>query len=107
LNLFFELSTSSLGDEVPVFNRATISRAAVIVVALSLTAAWTNAVAREFRAADIQNEDYPTVQALRYMGRLITDAGYYTLTEQTIGIHARMQGDPAAAALIERIRKVE
>jgi tripartite ATP-independent transporter DctP family solute receptor len=31
----------------------------------------TGAVAREFRAADTQNEDYPTVQALIHMGRLI------------------------------------
>jgi tripartite ATP-independent transporter DctP family solute receptor len=72
LNLFFQPSTSSLGDEVPVFNRAIISRA-VTVAALSLTAAWTSAVAREFRAADTQSEDYPTVQALRYMGRLIAE----------------------------------
>jgi tripartite ATP-independent transporter DctP family solute receptor len=56
-----------------VFNRATNSRAAVIVVALSLAAAWTSAAAREFRAADTQSEDYPTVQALRYMGRLIAE----------------------------------
>ena len=54
------------------FNRAIISRA-VTVAALSLTAAWTSAVAREFRAADTQSEDYPTVQALRYMGRLIAE----------------------------------
>src|SRR5664279_3853261 len=33
----------------------------------------TGAVAREFRAADTQSEDYPTVQALRYMGRLIAE----------------------------------
>jgi len=56
-----------------VFNRATISRTAVIVVALYLAAAGTSAVAREFRAADTQSEDYPTVQALRYMGRLIAE----------------------------------
>lgn len=31
------------------------------------------AVAREFRAADTQAEDYPTVQALRYMGQLVAD----------------------------------
>src|SRR5476649_439006 len=33
----------------------------------------TNAVAREFRVADTQNEGYPTVQALLYMGRLIDE----------------------------------
>jgi tripartite ATP-independent transporter DctP family solute receptor len=42
-------------------------------VALSLTAVSTSAVAREFRAADTQNEDYPTVQALYYMGSLIAE----------------------------------
>ena len=55
------------------FNRVTIPRAAMIGVALSLTAASADAVAREFRAADTQSEDYPTVQALRYMGRLIAE----------------------------------
>ena len=30
-----------------------------------------NAKAREFRAADTQAADYPTVRALEYMGRLI------------------------------------
>ena len=29
--------------------------------------------AREFRAADIQEENYPTVQALRYLDRLVTE----------------------------------
>ena len=55
------------------FNRATISRAAGIIVALFLTAVSTSAGAREFRAADTQSEDYPTVEALRYMGRLIAE----------------------------------
>src|SRR5580693_2698569 len=36
-------------------------------------AVTTGALAREFRAADTQSEDYPTVQALRYMGRLIDE----------------------------------
>jgi tripartite ATP-independent transporter DctP family solute receptor len=31
------------------------------------------ATSREFRAADIQEESYPTVQALRYLDRLITE----------------------------------
>jgi tripartite ATP-independent transporter DctP family solute receptor len=56
-----------------VYRRAQISRTVAIVVALSLTAATTSAFAREFRAADTQTEDYPTVQALRYMGRLIEE----------------------------------
>ncbi len=34
------------------------------------------AVAREFRAADTQAEDYPTVQALRYMGQLVAERSH-------------------------------
>jgi tripartite ATP-independent transporter DctP family solute receptor len=56
-----------------VYSRADLSRTVVLAVALSLTVAATGAIAREFRAADTQNEDYPTVQALRYMGRLIAE----------------------------------
>ena len=55
------------------YSRADLSRMVVFVVALSVTAAATAAFAREFRAADTQNEDYPTVQALRYMGSLIAE----------------------------------
>jgi TRAP-type C4-dicarboxylate transport system substrate-binding protein len=61
--------------KLPVYSRADLSRTVVIVVALFLTAASTSAVAREFRVADTQSEDYPTVQALRYMGGLITENG--------------------------------
>lgn len=43
------------------------------VVALLMTAGCTGALAREFRAADTQNEDYPTVQALRFMGRQVAE----------------------------------
>ncbi|MFY9956864.1 TRAP transporter substrate-binding protein [Bradyrhizobium sp.] len=57
----------------PVYSRADLSRTAALVVALLLAAAATGVIAREFRAADTQNEDYPTVQALRYMGRLIAE----------------------------------
>ncbi|PDT88309.1 C4-dicarboxylate ABC transporter [Bradyrhizobium sp. Y36] len=62
----------------PVLSRAELSRTGVIVVALLLAAVSmslraTGAVAREFRAADTQTEDYPTVQALRYMGALIAE----------------------------------
>jgi tripartite ATP-independent transporter DctP family solute receptor len=56
-----------------VSSRADLSRTLVIAVALLLSAAPASAVAREFRAADTQSEDYPTVEALRYMGRLIAE----------------------------------
>ena len=45
----------------------------MLVLALFLTAAVTGVSAREFRAADTQNESYPTVQALYYMGSLIAE----------------------------------
>lgn len=57
----------------PVYSRAHLSRTIALVAVLSLTAAWTSAVARELRAADTQGEDYPTVQALYDMGRLIAE----------------------------------
>src|SRR3954466_12507819 len=50
-----------------------VQRAVIIVTALSMAAASTPAVAREFRAADTQAEDYPTVQALRFMGNMIAE----------------------------------
>ena len=53
--------------------RADLSRTVALVVALVIAVASASAFAREFRAADTQNEDYPTVQALRYMGRLISE----------------------------------
>lgn len=62
----------------PVLNRAELSRTGVVFVALllatvSMGMCAAGAVAREFRAADTQTEDYPTVQALRYMGALIAE----------------------------------
>jgi tripartite ATP-independent transporter DctP family solute receptor len=53
-----------------VYRRAGVWRT-VSVVGLLLTSVTPGAWALEFRAADTQNEDYPTVEALRYMGRLI------------------------------------
>jgi len=50
---------------------AELWRACVLVVALLTTVAPASAIAREFRAADTQSEDYPTVQALNYMGSLV------------------------------------
>ena len=57
----------------PVLNRAERSRTGVVFVALLIAICATGAAAREFRAADTQTEDYPTVQALRYMGALIAE----------------------------------
>ncbi|OAF09426.1 C4-dicarboxylate ABC transporter [Bradyrhizobium centrolobii] len=57
----------------PVLNRAELSRTGVVLVVLLFAMCATGAFAREFRAADTQSEDYPTVQALRYMGALIAE----------------------------------
>jgi tripartite ATP-independent transporter DctP family solute receptor len=56
-----------------VYCRADLSRIKTLVVALFLTACSTSGFAREFRAADTQNEEYPTVQALLYMGSLVAE----------------------------------
>jgi tripartite ATP-independent transporter DctP family solute receptor len=56
-----------------VCTRAGLSWTANLVAALLVTAVTTSAAAREFRVADTQSENYPTVQALRFMGRLIEE----------------------------------
>ncbi len=73
------------------YSRAELSRAVAIVVALFLTAVTTSALAREFRAADTQSEDYPTVQALRYMGSLIEEKSGGRL--QIRVFHSRQLGE--------------
>ncbi|MHC2435013.1 TRAP transporter substrate-binding protein [Bradyrhizobium sp. USDA 4451] len=55
------------------YRRAGLSRIVTLAVALWCTAVSASVFAREFRTADTQNEDYPTVQALNYMDRLITE----------------------------------
>jgi tripartite ATP-independent transporter DctP family solute receptor len=57
----------------PVLSRADLLRTVAVVGALLVMAVTAKVSAREFRAADTQSEDYPTVQALRYMGRLIEE----------------------------------
>lgn len=56
--------------KLPVNRRAEIPRTVAIVVALLPTAVMTNALSREFRAADTRREDYPTVQAPRCMSAI-------------------------------------
>jgi tripartite ATP-independent transporter DctP family solute receptor len=74
-----------------VYCRAEISRTVAIVVALFLMAVARNALAREFRAADTQSEDYPTVQALRYMGSVIEEKSGGRL--QIRVFHSRQLGE--------------
>ena len=72
-------------------SRAAHSRTVAIVAALFLTAVSARAEAREFRAADTQSEDYPTVQALRHMGGLIAELSGGRL--QIRGFHSRQLGE--------------
>jgi tripartite ATP-independent transporter DctP family solute receptor len=44
-----------------------------VIAVLALGGATVVAEAREFRAADIQDESYPTVQALRFMDQLVSE----------------------------------
>jgi tripartite ATP-independent transporter DctP family solute receptor len=61
----------------PLFCRSFSSRFTALATLLAIVAAWAVpaniANAREFRAADTQAEDYPTVQALRFMGKLVSE----------------------------------
>ena len=73
------------------YRRADLSRTIQLVVALCLTAAATGVFAREFRASDTQNEEYPTVQALRYMGSLVSERSGGRL--QIKVFHSRQLGE--------------
>jgi TRAP-type C4-dicarboxylate transport system substrate-binding protein len=54
--------------------RADLPRTLTLVVALLLiVVAPTGVFAREFRVTDSRSEDYPTVDALRFMGRLVAE----------------------------------
>ncbi len=57
----------------PLVCRTTRSTIAILAAALAWIMLATTANAREFRAADTQAEDYPTVQALRFMGKLVAE----------------------------------
>jgi len=51
-----------------------VAAAILALLAVVSSPAWRgSASAREFRAADIQEEDYPTVQALLYMDKLVAE----------------------------------
>ena len=111
------------------YSRADLSRTGTIVVALFLAAIATNAVACGFRAADARSEDHPSVQVLRHAGPLVAEktaleeqsrrqaesSGVTIVTDfdrkpfeaAMAPIYAKVQRDPAAARLIERIRKVD
>ena len=63
----------------------------IATVAVAVTIATAPGFAREFRVADTQPEDYPTVEALAYMGKLIAErtAGRHQLRV----FHSRQLGE--------------
>lgn len=106
------------------YSRAGLSRTAALVVAPSLTAVSTGAVAREFRAADTMSEvpDRRNV-AVALIGtcepaiNVLADAtpvpphrtscNSVGFGDAMAGIDAKAQLDTATARPIQRIRKVE
>ena len=86
------------------YSRADLSRTVALVVALSLTAVSTSASAREFRAADTQNENYPTVQAPSSMGRLIAEKSG---RHQPYGFVGLAFYDSGARSIYNRVRPVQ
>ena len=50
-----------------------VAHVGLCLIAAIMGLTHTPAVARDFRAADIQAHDYPTVQAIEFMARLITE----------------------------------
>jgi tripartite ATP-independent transporter DctP family solute receptor len=61
--------------------------------------------AREFRAADIQEENYPTVQALRYMDQLVTErtAGRHRIRV----FHSRQLGEESQTIEQTRVGAID
>jgi hypothetical protein len=59
--------------KLPVYSRAGLSRTIALVGALFLTAVLTSVVARVCRSAATQNEDYPTVQTLRFTDSVVAE----------------------------------
>src|SRR5262245_1884625 len=62
-------AASSTGTVMSFIVRANFSRAATVFIALLASPPFAGA--REFRIADTQSEDYPTVQALMFIARLV------------------------------------
>lgn len=113
----------------PVYSRACLSRTVALVVALSLMAVSTGGVARAFDAAEpnsagaidldrsngatIGSEIPVSLEPWRSAGLAFRDSGAMAISGNVgfkaamARIHAGAAHDPAAARLIEPIRKVE
>ena len=71
-------------------SQANFRMAAAILLA-AIAAFPVTAAAREFRVADTQSEDYPTVQALNFLARTIQErsSGHHTIRV----FHTRQLGE--------------
>ena len=54
----------------------------VLIVATVFAVTATTTMARTFRSADVHPLDYPTVLAVGYMGKLISERSAYMRTER-------------------------
>jgi tripartite ATP-independent transporter DctP family solute receptor len=77
---------------------------AAIALAVLLIATGT-AGAREFRAADIQEENYPTVQALRVMNQLVTQRS--DLRHSIRVFHSRQLGEESQTVEQTRVGAID
>jgi tripartite ATP-independent transporter DctP family solute receptor len=80
-------------------------RSAGMIVACITVAAAQTVGAREFRAADIQEENYPTVQALRMMDQLVTQR---TERRHSIRVfHSRQLGEESQTVEQTRVGAID
>lgn len=79
--------------------------AALVAVVFVMSASAQTALAREFRAADIQEETYPTVQALRLMDQLVTQR---TERRHSIRVfHSRQLGEESQTVEQTRVGAID
>lgn len=80
-------------------------RCVAAIALASMMAAGGAASAREFRAADIQEENYPTVQALRMMDQLVTQR---TEKRHSIRVfHSRQLGEESQTVEQTRVGAID
>lgn len=83
--------------------RRRVARAAIAALAVLIAASATEA--REFRAADIQEDNYPTVQALRVMDQLVTQR---TDKRHSIRVfHSRQLGEESQTVEQTRVGAID
>lgn len=86
-------------------SRNTVTCGCLLASVCAILAMGAPAGAREFRAADIQEETYPTVQALRYMDQLVTQ---HTNGRHRIRVfHSRQLGEESQTIEQTRVGAID